>query len=213
MEVDVSASGRFGSKDKTKSRVATEIAALLAFSAIRNNDRVGLMTFTDKIEFYLPPKSGKTHGLRLIRELMVRHPEGKGTNIAEVLNNLMRVLHKRAVIFLISDLIDDSNYAKLLTVANKRYDVVAARILDPVEFNMPKTLNLLIEDSETGETAGMPGSRRGFLKKFADSANKMHDRNREICKRAKVDLIDIRCGEDIVKPLVTFFKHRQSKKG
>lgn len=211
LAVDASASGRYGSRDKTKSRNATEIAALLAFSAIRNNDRVGLMTFTDKVEFYLPPKSGKTHGLRLIRELMVRKPEGKGTDISEALNNLMRVLHKRAVIFLISDLIDDSNYANLLTVANKRHDVIAARILDPVEFKMPRTANLLIEDSETGELAGMPGFKGGFLKRYANSANDIHERNKQICKRAKVDLIDVRCGEDIVKPLVTFFRQRQSK--
>lgn len=209
--VDMSASGSFGSKDKTKRRNATEIAALLAFSAIRNNDRVGLMTFTDKTEFYLPPKSGKTHGLRLIRELMVRQPEGKGTDISAVLNNLMRVLHKRAVIFLISDLIDDSNFANLLTIANKRHDVIAARILDPVEVTMPRTANLLIEDAETGEMAAMPGSSRGFLNRFTNSAAEIHQRNEEICKRAKVDLIDVRCGEDIVKPLVTFFRQRQSK--
>ena len=209
--VDMSASGSFGSRDKTKMRNATELAALLAFSAIRNNDRVGLMTFTDRTEFYLPPKSGKTHGLRLIRELMVRKPEGKGTDISAVLNNLMRVLHKRAVIFLISDLIDDSNYANLLTVANKRHDVIAARILDPVEFSMPRTADLLIEDAETGEMAAMPASSSRFLKRFAHSAEEIHMRNREICKRAKVDLIDVRCGEDIVKPLVTFFRQRQSK--
>ena len=212
LAVDASASGRFGSRDKTKRRNATEIAALLAFSAIRNNDRVGLLTFTDKTEFYLPPKSGKTHGLRLIRELMVRKPESKGTDIAEVLNNLMRVLHKRAVIFLISDLIDDSNFANLLMIANKRHDVVVARVLDPVEFEMPRTANLLIEDSETGETAEMPGAKRGFIKKFAKSANEIHERNEEICKRAKVDLIDVRCGEDIVRPLVKFFRQRQGKR-
>ena len=212
LAVDASASGRFGSRDKTKNRNATEIAALLAFSAIRNNDRVGLLLFTDKTEFYLPPKSGKTHGLRLIRELMVRKPESKGTDIAEALNNLMRVLRKRAVIFLISDLIDDSNFANLMMVANKRHDVIAARILDPVEFEMPKTASLLIEDSETGERAEMPGAKKAFLKKFVKSANEIHKRSEKICRRAKVDLIDIRCGEDIVKPLVMFFRQRQGKR-
>ena len=211
LAVYMSASSHFGSQAKTKSRTATEIAALLAFSAIRNNDRVGLMTFTDKTEFYLPPKSGKSHGLRLIRELMVRKPESNGTDIAAVLNDLMRVLHKRAVIFLISDLIDDSNYANLLTIANKRHDVVVARILDPIECKMPKTANLSIEDSETGELIEVSGARKGFMRRFANSADGFHEKNIEICQRAKVDLIDVVCGEDIVKPLVGFFKQRQGK--
>ncbi len=211
LAVDASASSMFGSGDKTKAGNAAEIAALLAFSAIRNNDRVGLLLFTDKTELYLPPKSGKTHGLRLIRELMVREPENKGTNISEALNNLMRVLHKRAVIFLISDFLDDGNFAKLLMVANKRHDVVATRILDPLELQLPKTANLMVEDAETGDSTVFSGKNSEFLRKYSKVANDIHKKNEEICKRAKVDLIDLRCGEDIVKPLVTFFRRRQSK--
>jgi uncharacterized protein (DUF58 family) len=119
LAVDASASSMFGSGDKTKARNAAEIAALLAFSAIRNNDRVGLLLFTDQTELYLPPKSGKTHGLRLIRELMVRKPERKGTDISEALNNLMRVLHKKAVIFLISDFIDEGIFPIYLWLQTK----------------------------------------------------------------------------------------------
>jgi uncharacterized protein (DUF58 family) len=211
LAVDASASSMFGSGDKTKARNAAEIAALLAFSAIRNNDRVGLLLFTDKTELYLPPKSGRTHGLRLIRELMVRRPESKGTNISGALTNLMHVLHKKAVVFLISDFIDDGDFAKLLMVANKRHDVVATRILDPMELELPKTANLMIEDAETGKSTVFPGKNSSFLRKYARSADNLHKKNEEIFRRGKVDLIDLRCGEDIVKPLVTFFRRRQSK--
>ena len=211
LAVDVSASSMFSSGDKTKSRTAAEIAALLAFSAIRNNDRVGLLLFSDKTELYVPPKSGKTHGLRLIRELMVRKPESKGTNIGAALNNLMRVLHKKSVVFLISDFLDEGDFAKLLMVANKRHDVVATRILDPIELNMPKTANLVLEDAENGESILFPGRNSAILRRYSRIAEEIHKKNEEICRRAKVDLIDFRCGEDIVKPLVTFFRRRQSK--
>ena len=211
LAVDLSASAAFGSTGSTKMRMATELAALLAFSAIRNNDRVGLVTFTDKVEFYLPPKSGKSHGLRLIRELMVRTPEGTGTDISLALNHIMRVVHKKAVVFLISDLIDDSNFANILTIVNKRHDVVVVRTLDPIELSFPATGNICIEDSETGEIAAVNAGSRSFLKKFSQASQDIHDRNQEICRRAKADLIDIRCGEDMVKPLVSFFRKRQTK--
>ena len=211
LAVDASASTMFGSRDKTKARHTAEIAALLAFSAIRNNDRVGLLLFTDRTELYLPPKSGKTHGLRLIRELMVRKPEGRGTDIGGALNNLMQVLHKKAVIFLISDFIDEGDFGKLLTVANRRHDVVATRILDPLEIEIPKTADMMIEDAESGESTIFPGRSSLFLRRYSRFAKELHTKNEELCKRAKVDLIDFRCGEDIVKPLVTFFKRRQSK--
>jgi uncharacterized protein (DUF58 family) len=207
--VDISASVFFGSSEKSKVRNATEIAALLAFSAIRNNDRVGLLLFSDQTEFYLPPKSGKTHGMRLIRELMVRKPSSKGTDIGKALNNLMSVLHKKTVVFLISDFIDDGDYAKLLMVANKRHDIIATRILDPVEIKMKKTANLFVEDAETGEIALFPGRSMHSLARFAESAETIHSRAEEMFKKSKVDLIDFRCGEDIVKPLVGFFKRRR----
>jgi uncharacterized protein (DUF58 family) len=211
LAVDLSASAAFGSTGSTKMRMATELAALLAFSAIRNNDRVGLLTFTDRVEFYLPPKSGKSHGLRLIRELMVRDPEGTGTDISLALNHIMRVVHKKAVIFLISDLINDSNFANILTIVNKRHDVVIVRTLDPIELTLPATGNICIEDAETGEIAAVNAASKSFLKRYSQAAQEIHNNNQEICKRAKADLIDIRCGEDIVKPLVSFFKKRQTK--
>lgn len=209
--VDVSASGTVGSAEKVKNQHAVETGALLAFSAIRNNDKVGLLLFTDDTELYLPPRSGKTHGLRLIRELVAIRPKGKGTNIGAALENLMRVVRKRAVVFLISDLIDQKDYEKQLRIANKRHDIVAVRILDPLEIEMPKTGNLLIEDSESGAVSFFKGGRHAFRRLFRSSAEKLHSQNETRCKRAKVDLIDIRCGEDFVKPFVKFFRSRRQK--
>ena len=211
LAVDVSASSMFGSGDKTKARNAAEIAALLAFSAIRNNDRVGLLLFTDKTEFYLPPKSGKTHGLRLIRELMARRPEGRGTNIAGALDFIMRMSRKRAVVFLISDFIDDGDFSKRLTIANKRHDVVAVRMLDPLELAMPKTANLVVEDAESGMALAFPGRNSRRLARYAAAAEAAHAKNEATFRRAKVDLIDFRLGGDVVVPLVSFFKRRKGK--
>jgi uncharacterized protein (DUF58 family) len=124
----------------------------------------------------------------------------------------MSVLHKKTVIFLISDFIDDSDYAKLLMVANKRHDVIATRVLDPCELNLPKTANLFVEDAETGEATLFPGRSRSALGRYAEAAENLHAKAEDIFKKSKVDLIDFRCGEDIVKPLVGFFK-RRGKRG
>ncbi|HBC85780.1 MAG TPA: DUF58 domain-containing protein [Lentisphaeria bacterium] len=207
--IDASASTAFGSLDKTKNERAIEIASLLAFSAIRNNDKVGLMIFTDKTELYLPPRSGKSHGLRLIREMLARKPESKGTNIADALNRMMKMLRKRAVVFLISDFLDDKDFSKRLTAANKRHDVIAVRILDPVEIKWPGTASISIEDSEDGKRHDLFMTGSSFMDRYASQSAEMHQRNEKACKRAKVDLIDIKCGEDFIKPLVGFFRQRE----
>ena len=208
LAIDASASSSYGSGLKSKHDCAVEIAALLAFSAIRNNDKVGLLIFTDKIELYLPPKSGKMHGLRLIRELVARKPESKGTNISFALGNLMNVLHKKAVIFLISDLIDEGDFSKLLMVANKRHDIVSVRILDPLEMKWPKAAFANLSDSETGAFLSFNGWSRKNCEGFSGAAAELHAKSAKMCSRAKVDLIDLTCGEDIVKPLVKFFRKR-----
>jgi uncharacterized protein (DUF58 family) len=210
LAIDASASTAFGSKNKSKNEHAIEIASLLAFSAIRNNDKVGLFIFTDKNELYLPPRSGKTHGLRLIRELIARKPKEKGTDIAAGLNNLMHLLNKRAVIFLISDFMDDKDFSKRLMIANKRHDVVAVRILDPAEIKWPGTSTISLEDSENGKTLELFIPGKIFSDGFTKRAASIQHTNETVCKRAKVDLIDIRCGEDFVKPLVKFFRQREN---
>ena len=209
LAIDASASTAFGSKNKSKNEHAIEIASLLAFSAIRNNDKVGLFIFTDRNELYLPPRSGKTHGLRLIRELIAGKPKGKGTDIATALNNLMHLLNKRAVIFLISDFMDDKVFSKRLMIANKRHDVIAVRILDPAESKWPSTTSISLEDSENGKIMDLFIPGKAFSDEFTKRVDGVRHANETIFKRAKVDLIDIRCGEDFVKPLVKFFRQRE----
>ncbi len=209
LAIDASASTAFGSRNKSKNEHSVEIASLLAFSAIRNNDKVGLLIFTDRNELYLPPRSGKTHGLRLIRELLARKPKGKGTDIAAALNNLMHLLNKRAVIFLISDFMDDKDFSKRLMIANKRHDVIAVRILDPAESKWPGTSSISLEDSENGKILDLFVPGKIFSDGFARRTKNIQQANETVFKRAKVDLIDILCGDDFVKPLVKFFRQRE----
>lgn len=207
--VDASASGCYGSTDKTKNDVAVEIASLLAFSAIRNNDKVGLMLFTDKVELYLPPKSGRLHTLRLIRELVARKPEGTGTNIIMALEKIMKILRKRAVVFLISDFIDEKHdYLKALTLANKRHDMIAVRVLDKMELKWPISGYLNIADSESGLDSDFRASKKN-VEEYLTMAKQLHSNHADICSKAKVDMIDIRCDEDMTKPLMKFFKQRE----
>jgi uncharacterized protein (DUF58 family) len=207
--VDASASSRFGSGEKTKLETAVEIASVLAFSAIRNNDKVGLLLFTDKTELYLPPKSGKQHTLRLIRELVVRKPEGKSTNITAALEKIMKILHKKAVIFLISDFIDEKHeYEKLLMVANKRHDVIGVRILDEREFEMPKIGSLYLSDAEYGDVGFFHGNKKTIVE-YNKYSKEIHKKHKDICTKAKVDLIDIKCDDDLIKPLMSFFRRRE----
>ncbi len=207
--VDMSSSSFFGSKGKTKNETAVEIASLLAFSAIRNNDKVGLLMFTDKVEFYLPPKSGRIHILRLIREMIVRRPESKGTNISAALEKIMKILHKKAVVFLISDLIDrESNFGRALTVVNKKHDVIAVRVLDEIELNFPKAGLLNLSDLESGQVSLFSAKSKN-VELFREKAKLLHQESKDICIKSKVDMIDILCGEDLIKPLMSFFRRRE----
>jgi len=209
LAVDVSESGAFGSTGKTKRRSSIETAALLAFSAIRNNDKVGLLLFSDETELFIAPRSGRKHGLRLIRELVATEPRRAGTSIGRALEFLVKTLTKKSVVFLVSDFIDDG-YDKILKIANKRHDVVAVRVLDQTELEWPVRAAVTIEDSETGESVFFPGTSAalGTHALFADAARA---RAVEACDKAKVDMIDLRCGGDLLAPLVKFFRKRQSR--
>ena len=211
LAVDASASGRFGGGAKTKGETVAEIASVLAFSAIRNHDKVGLLLFTDQTELYLPPKSGRVHGLRLVRELLARKPERSGTDIPGALRTLTKLLPKKAVVFLISDLIDDHDFRKPLSIANRRHDIIAVRVLDPKELELPALAELSLADAESGATGLFRGGAKAAVKAYADFAAKAHAANRDLCCRAKVDLIDIRCGDDLVKPLMVFFRQRERR--
>ena len=210
--VDASASGLFGSEKEKREQMA-EAAALLAFSAIRNNDKVGLLIFTDRTELYLPPRSGKTHGLRVIRELVGLEPEGRGTDIGKALESLATGLKKRSVIFLISDFLDSGDYEKTLKIISRKHDVIAFRIQDRAELGLPCSLpGLNVEGLENGRTFLFDADSGKALRAYSDSARELREKTDETCRHAKVDMIDAMSNEDLVKPLLRFFRGRRVKR-
>jgi uncharacterized protein (DUF58 family) len=213
LAVDASASTVYGSSDKTKLARAVEIGALLTFSAIRNHDKVGLLFFTDKNEFFLPPKSGKPHGMRLIRELIARKYDRAKTDIKAALDSLMRLLKKRSVIFLISDLLDEKDFSRTMRSVAKKHDLVVVRILDKMEMSFPKLPDIELEDAESGELMEFLASSFTQIERFSKNADEIHADNRIKCLKANVDLIDLEASEDFVKPLLKFFRMREKKRG
>lgn len=205
--VDASASGLFGTSGQAKMEVATEICALLAFSAIRNNDRVGLIMFTDQVEKYIPPMKGHKHVLRVMLELLNFRPEGKGTNIDEALRYLNRVRRRHSVVFLVSDFLT-GNYRQSLLVTSKRHDVVAVAITDPREVSMPGAGLLELEDAETGEMILVDTSSRAFREAYAKHTGELRAQRDQIFNLIQVDKIDIFTGQSYIEPLVSFFKSR-----
>ncbi len=210
LAVDASASGLFGAGEKDKREQMIEAAALLAFSAIRNNDKVGLLIFTDETELYLPPRSGRKHVLRVIRELVAMEPGHRGTDIGKALESLAETLKKKSVIFLVSDFIDDKDYEKSLKIVNRKHDLIAVRVLDDAELHLPKLYGITLEGAESGAVLDFEADGRG-AEAYDAAARNLHDANREACRRAKVDMVDIRCNEDLVRPLMTFFRTRRGK--
>ena len=207
LAVDLSASGAFGSTAKSKRQTAAELAALLAFSAGKNGDKVGLLLFTDQIELYLPPRSGRTNALRIIRELLAFKPAGKGTDIAAALRETAQLMKKRGVIFLLSDLIAPEKFASELKLLKTRHDVVAIQLSDPNETDFPLKNRITFEDAESGEIV----EYRGNLKQFNAVQLAEAEEKAAVCRRARVDLINIRCGQDVLKPLIGFFAERKKR--
>ena len=203
--VDVSASGAFGSGEKSKRNIAAELAALLAFSAGRNGDKVGLMMFSDQVEFYLPPRAGRKHALHLISEMLRFEPGHKGTNIALALQECTRLMKKRGVVFLISDLIaPPETFADELKLLSRKQDVIAVEISDPAEVAWPLENAVTLEDAESGETVLFNGSAAILNSGFQE----LEARKEELCKKANVDLLRI-CGEeDMIQKIVGFFTRR-----
>lgn len=208
--VDVSSSGNFGTVERMKGEIATEICALLAFSAIKNNDKVGLIIFTDRIEKFVPPKKGKSHVLRVLRELLYHEPQGKGTDISGALEYLSRVITRRAVVFLVSDFISE-DYQKAMQIANKRNDLVAITITDPREMELPNVGLVELEDAETGEIilldTGDSTTRQTFTQ---ETANTREERDRRL-RSMNIDGIEIRTDISYVEPLIRFFRMRAKR--
>ncbi|MGB1658230.1 MAG: DUF58 domain-containing protein [Longimicrobiales bacterium] len=205
--VDVSASGEFGTRERLKGEVAVEICALLAFSAIKNSDKVGLIIFSDRIEKFVPPRKGRRHVLRVLRELLYHRPEGRGTDITGALEYLTHVQRKKAVTFLVSDFRDEG-FEKALAVAGRRHDLIAVRLGDARERELPPLGYLELEDPETGERVVVNTSDPHFRMAFATRVtNDRNDLDRAL-RKSKVDVIDIETGEPYVRPLMRFFQDR-----
>ena len=184
-----------------------ELAAILAFSAIRNNDKVGVILFTDRIEKYVAPKKGRRHVLRVVREILAFQPTGHGTNIAGALDYLNRVQHRRAVTFVLSDF-QDTGFDKKLRLAGKRHDIVVLNLCDPREEELPAVGLVELRDAETGERAVVDTFDRQVRAAFADLANARLTRLVETFRSASVDQIEIHTDRDYILPLVKFFRMR-----
>ena len=205
--VDVSASGDFGTRNQMKGEVAVEICALLAFSAIKNNDKVGLIIFSDRIEKFVPPRKGRRHVLRVLRELFYYEPEGRGTDVQVALDYLNHVVRRRAVVFLVSDFIAPE-FDRPLSVAGRRHDVIAVRMGDRREDELPPLGFVEFEDAETGDRTLVNTSDKRFraeLHALVERSRAMQD---GAFRRSKVDVIDIRTDEPYERPLMRFFKER-----
>ncbi|MCX7835194.1 MAG: DUF58 domain-containing protein [bacterium] len=208
--VDISSSQSFGSVKQFKREVAAEIAAILAFSAIRNNDLVGLGLFTDFIERYLPPKKGRPQAFRVLAELVEFEPKHKTTNIANALQFVNRVFRKRAIVFVLSDFLDSSFENELLQVA-LRHDVVAIHLVDPFERKLPEIGWVKFLDSETNEEVWLNTNSKKVQQLWSTSFIQEQLKVAEICKKAKVDRIEISTVQDIVPLLTSFFKQREKR--
>jgi len=205
--VDASASRDFGSAGRMKGEMAAEVSALLAYSAIQNNDRVGLLQFTDRIEKYVPPKKGRTHVLRVIRELLYASPVSKGTDIGATLDYAMRVFRKKSVMFLISDFMA-SGYERALKRAIRRHDLIAIVISDPREEALPRVGLLEIEDAETGRTMVIDTSDPDLQKMFRERAIEGRSQRRRLFKKLGIDFIELGTDKPYDLPLVRFFEAR-----
>lgn len=211
--IDVSGSREFGSFQKLKKNVITEIAAILAFSAIQNNDKTGVIFFSDRIEKFIPPKKGRSHILRIIRELIDFQPENKGTNIPEALRYLTNAIKKKCTAFVISDFIDEhSDMERALSVANNKHDVVAIRIYDERERELPPIGMMKVKDAETGRYVWVNSSDSATRKVYRDWWFRHSERLRGIYTRCGVDAAYINTKEDYVKALMNLFKKREARR-
>ena len=208
--LDVSMSCRYGTEGRIKSDLAAEICSVIAFSAIQNNDKVGMITFTDRVEKFIPPRKGVRHVLRVIREGLYNKPEGKGTDIKNVLEQLNRVTTRRTITFLVSDFFD-SGYKKTLSVTNKRHDVIAVSITDPSEIDLPSAGMVKLHDAETGKTFVIDTSNPSARALYRRVSGKMAEERLDIFKSVGVDNIDIRTDKSYVDPLIRFFRKREKR--
>jgi len=205
--VDISASGEFGTRKQLKQELITELCAVLAFSAIQNNDKIGVIFFTDKIEKFIPPKKGKSHILRIIRDLIEFKPSQKKTDIKLALKYLTNVIKKRSIAFVISDFIAN-DFSDALKIANKKHDIVTLRIYDEREKELPNIGLIKIMDAESGEMKWIDTSNKHTRIHFAAEAKRKDDYLKELFNKSGVDSANISTSESYIKPLINLFKRR-----
>ena len=208
--VDVSASGNFGSVHLSKRELAAEVASLLAFSAIRNNDKVGLILFSDHVELFITPKKGRLHTLRIIREILFFEPKGRGTEPAIALRHLNHVLHRRSVVFLISDF-QAPDFSKELGITARRHDLIAIPIVDPREENLPDVGRVTLEDAETGEQLEIDTSKRSTRIAFRDAVDRETAERLRQFRSKRIDTISLQTDADYLPALRTFFRTRERR--
>ena len=208
--VDLSASGDFGTVNKMKNELAAEFCAVLAFTAAKNNDKVGLLIFTDRIELYIPPKKGIRHMLRLIRELLYFIMPRRRTNIPQALDYLAKVIRKRATVFLVSDFIE-TDFKKPLSLLNKRHDVIAVSVRDRAEIALPGVGLIEFADAETGQMMLVDTSSRKFRNQYSSTSAQRFDELKNMLRTINVDCININTDKPYVQDLVRFFHMRHRR--
>lgn len=208
--VDMSGSLGFGSGEKTKQQIAAEISAILAFSSLKNNDKVGLILFTDRIEKFIPPKKGKTHSLRIIREVLSFEPQGNQTNIKEALEYFNHTIKKKAIVFLISDFFD-GGYDKILKIVGNKHDLIGVVLQDQREKEMIDLGLVKFRDAETGEIRYVDTSDKLVKKNIAEQSKNFTSFRKSLFLSSRLDSIEIETSGSYVKPLVDFFKQREKR--
>lgn len=209
--VDVSASHGFGTREQLKRDLVAEIGATLAFSAIRNNDKIGLMCFTDEVEKTVPARKGTRHVLRVVRELLYHRPRRSGTNLAAALEHLNRTVKRRAVVFVVSDF-QTGGFEHAMRVARRRHDVIPIVISDPWEQRLEDVGMVQWVDAETGQTVLVDTSSRSVRKRYEEDILRIIDDRDSLLRSMNIDTIDVRTGESFVEPLTRFFRKRETRR-
>lgn len=209
--IDVSASQSFGTREQLKRELAAELGALLAFAAIRNNDSVGLLLFTDEVERVVPPRKGMRHVLRLVRELLLRQPDGRGTSIRKVLEHLNRTARRRSVVFLVSDFLDEG-YAGALRIAARRHDLIPVVLSDPAESGLPPIGLAALRDAESGRTVTLDTSSRRQRDHYRRVWQDRTERRERLFRALRLDWIDLQTGDDPVQPIRRLFLARGGRR-
>ena len=208
--VDMSRSGTFGTHYRMKDEVAIEICALLSFSAMKNNDKVGLLIFTDKIEKFIPPRKGRQHVLRVLREIVYHEPQNSGTDLKSALDYLLRVIKRNSVVFILSDFMDEG-YEKPLRVASRKHDVIAIKVTDPLEEELPDAGLISLFDAESGENVVIDSSDRKVRTSYAAERRFQRDYLEKMFRKINLDYVTINTAESYVEPLYKFFRQRAKR--